>query len=305
MSDYAYLTPFFSHSHLIHLRLQNGWIGPDDQSTLSPSPNQSDEWKSLNIPKEHIIGTTPLKILELKDCRILPQILEYYVKAPKALVNFSFQEFITESDEEIFELPCSEYLVPLLPHKDYLELIHLHLFKIPEHRRWSQSSSCLASFANLKALSVDLITVFGYQFGVDLPWHGLGHYLPTSLEVLELRIVVDTTRNEDWNQYTTQILSRISTESPLALPRLRIMKFLEMRLVTHSADIIKLIEPDYTQIEEAFEFSGIHFSVELYGYYHTGFNPVWDSRKAEQNYIDKLNLLMEQKKLDAGPKDQM
>jgi hypothetical protein len=78
MSDYAFLTPFFSNSHLCHLRLKNGWVGPEDKSTLTSPQKHKDELESLNIPKEHIPRNTPLKTLELEDCRILPQILGQY-----------------------------------------------------------------------------------------------------------------------------------------------------------------------------------------------------------------------------------
>jgi hypothetical protein len=223
------------------------------------------------------------------------------MKAPKALRKFSFQEFFTESDTSIFDLSCDEYLAPLLVQKDTLEFIRLHLFKIPEHERWSQGSSSLASFTSLRILSIDLMTVFGYRFRDDLTWHGLGHYLPISLEVLEFRIVVDTTRDEDWNQYTTSILSRISTESQLALPRLRIMRLLEMRLISSSSvDTKTSITMDYTQIAQIFESSGVQFSVELYGDYYISWRIAWDSRQREQSYIDESNLLREHKEIIAG-----
>jgi len=283
-------TPFFVHPHLRHLKLKNGWIGFEEILPHNFPPTRMSEDENPIFPEQHNHGTTQLEILELEDFRILPRILDRFLMAPKALTHFSFQEFFAQSDQGVMPVPCNEYLAPLLMHKDTLQFVHLHLFKIPENYRWSQGSCDLASFTCLKTLSVDLITLFGDPQQPVSPWLGTHSYLPKSLEVLEFRAVVDAVSHRDgWNEHLIKILSKVANESPVVLPRLRILRLQEMRIIPHlSSSTVKYISIDYTQFIKQFASNGIHFSTLLYGDYRVGYPTTWDSRVQRTDHVNDI-----------------
>lgn len=296
MPDYNFLAPFFVHRRLRHLKLGGGWFGYDEDGTVSETssptvPVDDDEIEIPYFPTENDYKKTPLLSLDLVDCFIPPQVLKCFLAAPTAMIEFSLVEFFTPSERTITDIPCQEYVAALLPQKDSLQSIRLHLFKTAEGLRTNSRSTLttFASFARLTRLSVDLCTLFGGEHDTDFPWLGVRAYFPPSLEVLELRTTVGETPRHS-NNFAIRTLLNLSNECK-ELPRLRKVQIMEiLRKVLDDRGAVRPAPMiNYSQIHSQFQANGVDLKLRGYNYLDPwGFVRPWDTRRGRGEYEDNF-----------------
>lgn len=220
-----------------------------------------DDWlKGVHFPTESQFKITCLEYLELENCLVDPSFLKKFLMAPKALSAFAFDELLTPTTWVPSEGRSNEYLDALLPHKEGLRSIHLHLWKVPRGERGCEGFR-LDAFKSLKYLSIDIDTIFGNSERDPQLWPGLQIYLPLSLEILTLRVLVDVSGDFlDKNTFAVSYLPIIARDTPTALPCLRKFRVEVPPMVPARP------EPDLSEISTTLESFGIQFERRVFEY---------------------------------------